>query len=137
MRADHAHGMKLVILGRDGTLNRYRDDHVKAPEELDPLPGAMEADLDRVSTESVLPVTNEEHLVPYFRVLSDQFASAPVTDSSHHEVYSRDHAISRSRLRFNAAPALDRHGPEGRREDCFDGSMQFPPRSTRPTSKDD
>ncbi|MCE4556474.1 D-glycero-beta-D-manno-heptose 1,7-bisphosphate 7-phosphatase [Pelomonas cellulosilytica] len=40
---DHAHGMKLVILGRDGTLNRYRDDHVKAPEELDPLPGAMEA----------------------------------------------------------------------------------------------
>ncbi len=43
MRADHAHGMKLVILGRDGTLNRYRDDHVKAPEELEPLPGAMEA----------------------------------------------------------------------------------------------
>ena len=43
MRNDHAHGMKLVILGRDGTLNRYRDDHVKAPEELDPLPGAMEA----------------------------------------------------------------------------------------------
>ena len=42
-RTDHAHGMKLVILGRDGTLNRYRDDHVKAPEELDPLPGAMEA----------------------------------------------------------------------------------------------
>ncbi|MDG0831852.1 D-glycero-beta-D-manno-heptose 1,7-bisphosphate 7-phosphatase [Roseateles saccharophilus] len=35
--------MKLVILGRDGTLNRYRDDHVKAPEELDPLPHAMEA----------------------------------------------------------------------------------------------
>ena len=43
MRADHAHGMKLVILGRDGTINRYRDDHVKAPEELDPLPGALEA----------------------------------------------------------------------------------------------
>jgi D-glycero-D-manno-heptose 1,7-bisphosphate phosphatase len=43
MRADHAHGMKLVILGRDGTLNRYRDDHVKAPEELEPLPGALEA----------------------------------------------------------------------------------------------
>ncbi|KQV61249.1 histidinol phosphate phosphatase [Pelomonas sp. Root1217] len=35
--------MKLVILGRDGTINRYRDDHVKAPEELDPLPGALEA----------------------------------------------------------------------------------------------
>lgn len=42
-RTEHPHGMKLVILGRDGTLNRYRDDHVKAPEELEPLPGAMEA----------------------------------------------------------------------------------------------
>ncbi|MBH9551288.1 D-glycero-beta-D-manno-heptose 1,7-bisphosphate 7-phosphatase [Inhella gelatinilytica] len=35
--------MKLVILGRDGTLNRYRDDHVKSPAELEPLPGALEA----------------------------------------------------------------------------------------------
>ncbi|MET0517996.1 MAG: D-glycero-beta-D-manno-heptose 1,7-bisphosphate 7-phosphatase [Burkholderiaceae bacterium] len=43
MRADHSHSMKLVILGRDGTINRYRDDHVKAPEELQPLPGALEA----------------------------------------------------------------------------------------------
>ncbi len=43
-RTEHPHhGMKLVILGRDGTLNRYRDDHVKAPEELEPLLGAMEA----------------------------------------------------------------------------------------------
>ncbi|HEY4080458.1 MAG TPA: D-glycero-beta-D-manno-heptose 1,7-bisphosphate 7-phosphatase [Burkholderiaceae bacterium] len=42
-RADHNHSMKLVILGRDGTINRYRDDHVKAPEELQPLPGALEA----------------------------------------------------------------------------------------------
>lgn len=39
----HHQHMKLVILGRDGTLNRYRDDHVKAPEELEPLPGALEA----------------------------------------------------------------------------------------------
>ncbi|MFG6448825.1 D-glycero-beta-D-manno-heptose 1,7-bisphosphate 7-phosphatase [Roseateles sp. BYS180W] len=35
--------MKLVILGRDGTLNRYRDDHVKSPEELELLPGALQA----------------------------------------------------------------------------------------------
>ncbi|MGS0755267.1 D-glycero-beta-D-manno-heptose 1,7-bisphosphate 7-phosphatase [Roseateles sp. GG27B] len=35
--------MKLVILGRDGTLNRYRSDHVKSIEELEPLPGALEA----------------------------------------------------------------------------------------------
>jgi D-glycero-D-manno-heptose 1,7-bisphosphate phosphatase len=35
--------MKLVVLGRDGTLNQYRDDHVKAVEELQPLPGALEA----------------------------------------------------------------------------------------------
>jgi D-glycero-D-manno-heptose 1,7-bisphosphate phosphatase len=38
----HQH-IKLVILGRDGTLNRYREDHVKAPDELEPLPGAFEA----------------------------------------------------------------------------------------------
>ena len=43
MRGDHAHGMKLVILGRDGTINRYRDDHVKSVDELQPLPGALEA----------------------------------------------------------------------------------------------
>ncbi|MFN8851183.1 MAG: D-glycero-beta-D-manno-heptose 1,7-bisphosphate 7-phosphatase [Inhella sp.] len=45
-RADsptHHQHLKLVILGRDGTLNRYRDDHVKSPDELDPLPGALEA----------------------------------------------------------------------------------------------
>lgn len=43
MRSDHAHGMKLVILGRDGTINQYRDDHVKSVDELQPLPGALEA----------------------------------------------------------------------------------------------
>jgi len=36
-------GLKVVILGRDGTLNEYRPDHVKAPEEWMPLPGALEA----------------------------------------------------------------------------------------------
>ncbi len=35
--------MKLVIVGRDGTLNQYRDDHVKDPEEWVPIPGALEA----------------------------------------------------------------------------------------------
>lgn len=42
-RSDHSHGMKLVILGRDGTINRFRDDHVKSVDELEPLPGALEA----------------------------------------------------------------------------------------------
>jgi D-glycero-D-manno-heptose 1,7-bisphosphate phosphatase len=37
------HGVKLIILGRDGVLNRYRDDHVKSPEEWESLPGALEA----------------------------------------------------------------------------------------------
>jgi D-glycero-D-manno-heptose 1,7-bisphosphate phosphatase len=37
------HVPKLVILGRDGVLNRYRDDHVKEPSEWLPLPGALEA----------------------------------------------------------------------------------------------
>lgn len=35
--------MKLLILGRDGILNAYRDDHVKAPQEWLPVPGALEA----------------------------------------------------------------------------------------------
>jgi D-glycero-D-manno-heptose 1,7-bisphosphate phosphatase len=34
---------KLVILGRDGILNRFREDHVKAPAEWEPLPGSLEA----------------------------------------------------------------------------------------------
>ncbi len=35
--------MKLIILDRDGTLNRNRDDYVASPEEWEPLPGALEA----------------------------------------------------------------------------------------------
>lgn len=37
------HGVKLVILGRDGILNEFRDDHVKAAAEWEPIPGALEA----------------------------------------------------------------------------------------------
>jgi D-glycero-D-manno-heptose 1,7-bisphosphate phosphatase len=37
------HVIKLLILGRDGILNEYRDDHVKAPEEWVPIAGALEA----------------------------------------------------------------------------------------------
>ena len=35
--------MKLVILGRDGILNQYREDHVKAPDEWLPIDGALDA----------------------------------------------------------------------------------------------
>ncbi|MDO8249409.1 MAG: D-glycero-beta-D-manno-heptose 1,7-bisphosphate 7-phosphatase [Rhodoferax sp.] len=35
--------MKLIILDRDGTINRDSDDFVKTPEEWVPLPGALEA----------------------------------------------------------------------------------------------
>ena len=35
--------MKLVILDRDGTINVQRDDFIKAPEEWEALPGALEA----------------------------------------------------------------------------------------------
>ena len=35
--------VKLVILGRDGVLNMFRDDHVKAAEEWFAIPGALEA----------------------------------------------------------------------------------------------
>jgi D-glycero-D-manno-heptose 1,7-bisphosphate phosphatase len=34
---------RLVILGRDGILNVYREDHVKSPDEWEPIPGALEA----------------------------------------------------------------------------------------------
>jgi len=34
---------KLLIVGRDGILNRYRDDHVKEPKEWEPIPGALAA----------------------------------------------------------------------------------------------
>lgn len=34
---------RLIVLGRDGILNQYRDDHVKAPDEWLPIPGALEA----------------------------------------------------------------------------------------------
>jgi D-glycero-D-manno-heptose 1,7-bisphosphate phosphatase len=34
---------KLVILGRDGILNRFREDHVKEASEWEPLAGALEA----------------------------------------------------------------------------------------------
>ena len=37
------HTTKLVILGRDGILNEYRESHVTAPEEWLPVPGALEA----------------------------------------------------------------------------------------------
>jgi D-glycero-D-manno-heptose 1,7-bisphosphate phosphatase len=42
-RGDGMHTTKLVILGRDGILNKYREDHVKAPSEWVPIPGALEA----------------------------------------------------------------------------------------------
>ncbi len=37
------HAPKLVIFGRDGVLNQYRDDHVKDPAEWIPIDGALEA----------------------------------------------------------------------------------------------
>ncbi|HET7524842.1 MAG TPA: HAD-IIIA family hydrolase [Burkholderiaceae bacterium] len=37
------HIPRLVILGRDGILNVYREDHVKSPDEWQPIPGALEA----------------------------------------------------------------------------------------------
>lgn len=35
--------MKLLILDRDGTINRSRDDKVASPDEWEALPGALEA----------------------------------------------------------------------------------------------
>jgi D-glycero-D-manno-heptose 1,7-bisphosphate phosphatase len=35
--------LKLIILGRDGILNEFHEDHIKAPEEWVAVPGALEA----------------------------------------------------------------------------------------------
>jgi D-glycero-D-manno-heptose 1,7-bisphosphate phosphatase len=37
------HATKLIILGRDGILNVFREDHVKSPDEWVSVPGALEA----------------------------------------------------------------------------------------------
>ena len=37
------HSTKVIILGRDGILNEYREDHVKSPQEWVPVKGALEA----------------------------------------------------------------------------------------------
>ena len=37
------HAVKLVIYGRDGILNEYREDHVKSPQEWVPVKGALDA----------------------------------------------------------------------------------------------
>ncbi len=37
------HAVKVIVFGRDGVLNAYRDDHVKSPEEWVSVPGALEA----------------------------------------------------------------------------------------------
>jgi len=37
------HTTKLVILGRDGILNEYREGHVTSPEEWETVPGALVA----------------------------------------------------------------------------------------------
>jgi len=42
-RSPGPHTPKLVILGRDGILNEFRETHVTTPEEWTPVPGAMEA----------------------------------------------------------------------------------------------
>lgn len=35
--------LRLIILDRDGVINKDRDDYVKSPEEFLPLPGSLEA----------------------------------------------------------------------------------------------
>jgi len=42
-RGNTVQAPKLIILGRDGILNRFREDHVKEPAEWEPIPGALEA----------------------------------------------------------------------------------------------
>jgi len=43
MKSAAMHATRLVIVGRDGILNEFREGHVTAPEEWRPVPGALEA----------------------------------------------------------------------------------------------
>ncbi|MFY7871426.1 MAG: D-glycero-beta-D-manno-heptose 1,7-bisphosphate 7-phosphatase [Limnohabitans sp.] len=54
---------KLVILDRDGTINRASDEFIKSPEEWEPLPGALEA-ISRLNHAGyqVVVVTNQSGL---------------------------------------------------------------------------
>ncbi len=55
--------LKLVILDRDGTINRGSDEFVKSPDEWHPLPGALEA-ISRLNHAGyhVVLVTNQSGL---------------------------------------------------------------------------
>jgi D-glycero-D-manno-heptose 1,7-bisphosphate phosphatase len=55
------HILRLVILGRDGILNVYREDHVKSPDEWQPIPGELEAvaRLNHAGWHTVSPPTNQ------------------------------------------------------------------------------
>lgn len=59
--AGPVHALRLAIFGRDGILNEYREDHVKAPQEWIPIPGALEA-LARLNHAGwhVVVATNQE-----------------------------------------------------------------------------
>ena len=35
--------MKLVVLDRDGVINRDSPDFIKSPDEFEPLPGSVDA----------------------------------------------------------------------------------------------
>ena len=42
------HTLKLIIVGRDGILNEFHEDHIKAPEEWVAVPGALHALIHRL-----------------------------------------------------------------------------------------
>ncbi|MFW2134632.1 HAD-IIIA family hydrolase, partial [Ectothiorhodospira haloalkaliphila] len=55
--------MKLILLDRDGVINRDSPDYIKSPEEWIPLPGSLEA-IARLSRAGwrVVVVTNQSGL---------------------------------------------------------------------------
>lgn len=43
MAVEHSKGARLVVLDRDGVINRESPDFIRSPAEWQPLPGALEA----------------------------------------------------------------------------------------------
>ena len=95
----HHHGLKLVILGRDGILNVFRTDHVKAPHEWIPIEGALEAvaRLNQAGWHAVLATNQSGIGRGYFT--EDQYAAV-------HARSSPTSIVSLANGEFPAAPAL-------------------------------
>lgn len=76
--------MKLIVLDRDGVINRDSEHYIKSPEEWEPLPGSLEAiaQLHRAGWKIVV-ATNQSAIA---RKLLDEKTLAAIHAKMHREV---------------------------------------------------